>query len=76
MPKYLQLTAMRIVDEKLTEKQLVVLTEAIMTMEPDMLKTKDALVPVVYVQAAYNGVLLTIVVKEKLDIIIGMMTVE
>lgn len=68
--RLIQVTMLRVVEEKLVEKRIHIVAAAVGTLESDMLKFFDRLIPVTFMQCSHNGMGFSIHVKETLDVMV------
>lgn len=70
--RFIELNLIKLVKEKLVEKQVNVLACAIATLESEMLTSGGQLIPVTFMQVAYQGAVLSLNVKESRQVVLQM----
>lgn len=68
--RFIEITLVKQVEGKpAVEKQVCIVAASIMTMEPEVLRIHDRIIPVTFIQAAQNGMLVALNSTETMDVI-------
>lgn len=67
--RFIQLTLIKNVDNKPVEKQVCILASSVVTMEPEVLRIGDRIIPITFIQASYQGMALALNTTETMDVV-------